>query len=64
MNSIFLSASPSFHASLSRRAIAKSEYTKYTAAETRLTIAHSPGDPWVFNLLSSSCSKKLTGWIH
>ena len=33
LHSIFLSASPSFHACLTWRAIAKSDHTKYTAAE-------------------------------
>lgn len=56
LHSIFLSAiSPSFHACLTWRAIAKSEHTKYTAAET-LGRAHTvPATRGFFNLLSSSC---------
>ncbi|MEG4210502.1 hypothetical protein [Microcoleus sp. S13_B4] len=56
LHSIFLSAiSPSFHACLTWRAIAKSEHTKYTAAET-LGRSHTvPATPGFFNLLSSTC---------
>jgi len=56
LHSIFLSAiSPSFHACLTWRAIAKSEHTKYTAAET-LGRSHTvPAPPGFFNLLFSSC---------
>jgi hypothetical protein len=55
LHSIFLSASPSFHGCLTWRALAKSEHTKYTAAEI-LGRSHTvPATPGFFNLLSSSC---------